>query len=86
MPNPALTEADRGADSGLAEPGVPAQEEEQRAHITIAQREADFVAVPEPEGDLRRVEGSCPHGSSPVSGSGGLISLTVPVILRFISQ
>jgi hypothetical protein len=36
LADPALPEADRGTDTGLAETGVLAQEAEQRAHVAVA--------------------------------------------------
>ena len=34
--DPALAEADRGGDAQLAEPGVLAEQPEQRAHVALA--------------------------------------------------
>ena len=62
--DPALAEADRGADACLAEPGVLAEQREQRAHVALAQRLADVGAFPEGGRYRRRVECACPHGSS----------------------
>ncbi len=61
--DPALAQAHGGADAELAEPGVPAEQEEQRAHVAFAQRLGYFGAVPEGGRYRRRVERACPHGS-----------------------
>jgi hypothetical protein len=60
--DPALAEADRGADAGLAEPGALMDQGEQRAHVAFAQRLADIGSFPEGGQYRRRVECACPHG------------------------
>ena len=60
--DPALAEADRGADAHLAEAGVLLDQPEQRAHVALAQGLADVGAFPEAGRYRRRVECACPHG------------------------
>jgi hypothetical protein len=62
LADPALAEFGGGADTGLAESSVLAQELEQRAHVAFAQGPDDLGAVPEGRRDGRGVECACPHG------------------------
>ena len=69
--DPALAEADRGADAHLAEPGVLLEQPEQRAHVALAQRLADVGAFPEGGRYRRRVECAWPHGGPSIVPSPG---------------
>ena len=69
--DPALAEADRGGDAHLAEPGVLAEQPEQRAHVALAQRLADVGAFPEGGRYRRGVECACPHGVPSILPSPG---------------
>jgi len=61
--DPALPDVGCGADAHLADPGVLADQPEQRAHVALAQGLANVGAFPEGGRDRRRVERACPHGS-----------------------
>ena len=69
--DPALAEADRGGDAHLAEPGVLAEQPEQRAHVAPAQSLADVGAFPEGGRYRRRVECAWTHGSPSILPSPG---------------